>query len=543
MSASRWLKISALAVAVVSLLPLYAAAQQAPGDDGVVRLDAVKVTVERRSEDSKDVPVSASVLRPEFLDAISTSGSDIRVLAGKAPSLNIESSNGRVFPRVYIRGYGNTDFNTYASQPVSLIYDDVVQENAFLKGFPIFDLEGLEVLRGPQGTLFGRNTPAGVVKFNSVKPTIGANDGYASLSYGTYGTMTLESGLSIAMGDHWAARLSTLGQRRDDWVENRDGRDLEGYTDSAVRLQLLYQASDDFSALFNAHARHLDGTARLFRANIIQPGTNQLVDGFDAEKSFIDGGNRQELQTYGGSANLTWDLGDIALHSITAYEGIGKYYSRGDIDGGFGAVFAPPSGPGVIPFPVETAGGIKSLDQYSQEVRAESQYDGPLNWQAGLYYFHDDVEGVNYTYNTLSGGDLASYQLTRQLSADPPAQYLLGGVRLVELRGHRSFEPARRHPLHLRQEDLRRAGAGPRHPGRTVQRADRQLQGHRRSGGHLLHQRRRQCVRTCRTRFPRRQLRRAVGHRAADRGRAGDGGFVRGRHQVGPVRQPRAPEL
>ncbi|MCC4602454.1 TonB-dependent receptor [Xanthomonas campestris pv. badrii] len=414
MSASRSLKISALAVAVASFLPLHAAAQQAPGDDDVVRLDAVKVTVERRSEDSKDVPVSASVLRPEFLDAIATSGSDIRVLAGKTPSLNIESSNGRVFPRVYIRGYGNTDFNTYASQPVSLIYDDVVQENAFLKGFPIFDLEGLEVLRGPQGTLFGRNTPAGVVKFNSVKPTIGANDGYASLSYGTYGTMTLESGLSIAMGDHWAARLSTLGQRRDDWVENRDGRDLEGYTDSAVRLQLLYQASDDFSALFNAHARHLDGTARLFRANIIQPGTNQLVDGFDAEKSFIDGANTQELQTYGGSANLTWDLGDIALHSITAYEGIGKYYSRGDIDGGFGAVFAPPSGPGAIPFPVETAGGIKSLDQYSQELRAESQYEGPLNWQAGLYYFHDDVEGENYTYDTLSGGDLASYQLTRQ---------------------------------------------------------------------------------------------------------------------------------
>ncbi len=120
-----------------------------------------------------------------------------------------------------------------------------------------------------------------------------------------------------------------------------------------MRLQLLYQASDDFSALFNAHARHLDGTARLFRANIIQPGTNQLVEGFDPENSFIDGANRQELQTYGGSANLTWDLGDIALHSITAYEGIGKYYSRGDIDGGFGAVFAPPSGPGVIPFPVE----------------------------------------------------------------------------------------------------------------------------------------------------------------------------------------------
>ncbi|MEE7565897.1 TonB-dependent receptor [Xanthomonas sp. Kuri4-3] len=414
MPAIRSLHASALAVAIASLLSFPAAAQS-QSDDGVARLDAVKVTAERRSEDSKDVPVSASVLRPEYLDAIATSGSDVRVLAGKAPSLNVESSNGRVFPRFYLRGYGNTDFNTYASQPVSLIYDDVVLENAFLKGFPIFDLEGLEVLRGPQGTLFGRNTPAGVVKFNSVKPAIGAQDGYASLSYGTYGTMTLESGVSIPMGERWAARISALGQRRDDWVDNTvDNRSLEGYTDSAVRLQLLFQPGDDFSALFNAHARHLDGTARLFRANIFQPGSNQLVDGFDPESVSIDGGNTQELQTYGGSAALTWDLGDVVLHSITGYEGISKYYSRGDIDGGYGAVFAPPSGPGTIPFPVDTAGGIKNLDQYSQELRAESQYDAPLNWQAGLYYFHDSVEGENYTYDTLAGGSLASYQLTRQ---------------------------------------------------------------------------------------------------------------------------------
>lgn len=415
MSASWSLRASALAVAVVSALSFPAAAQQADSTDGVARLDTIKVTAERRAEDSKDVPVSASVLRPEYLDAIATSGSDVRVLAGKAPSLNVESSNGRVFPRFYIRGYGNTDFNTYASQPVSLIYDDVVAENAFLKGFPIFDLQSLEVLRGPQGTLFGRNTPAGVVKFNSVKPTIGANDGYASLSYGTYGTMTMETGLSVAMGDKWAARLSALGQRRGDWVDNTiDNRSFEGYMDSAVRLQVLFQPGEDFSALFNAHARHLDGTARLFRANIFQPGTNQLVAGFDPDKVSIDGKNTQELQTYGGSANLTWDLGDIVLHSITGYEGIGKYYSRGDIDGGYGAVFAPPSGPGVIAFPVETAGGIKNLDQYSQELRAESQYTGPLNWQAGLYYFHDSVEGENYTYNTLAGGTLSSYQLTRQ---------------------------------------------------------------------------------------------------------------------------------
>ncbi len=419
MPACRSLHVSALAVAIVSLLSFPAAAQQAESSDGIARLDAVKVTVERRSEDSKDVPVSASVLRPEYLDAIATSGSDVRVLAGKAPSLNVESSNGRVFPRFYIRGYGNTDFTTYASQPVSLVYDDVVQESALLKGFPLFDLAAVEVLRGPQGTLFGRNSPAGVVKFNSVAPSIGAQDGYASLSYGSYGTMTLESGLSLPMGDHWAARLSLLGQRRDDWVDNTyNGDALEGYTDTGARLQVLFQPGDDFSALFNVHARHLTGSPRLFRANIFQSGSNQLVDGFDADKVSIDGGGKQELQTYGGSAKLSWNLGDIALHSITGYEGISKYYSRGDIDGGYGAgAFVDPSqpyGPGFIPFSVETAGGIRGLDQFTQELRAESQYQGPLNWQAGLYFFHDDVEGESYDYDTLNGGVLTGFDLTRQ---------------------------------------------------------------------------------------------------------------------------------
>ena len=100
------------------------------------------------------------------------------------PSLNIESSFGRTFPRFYIRGLGNTDFDLNASQPVSLVYDDVVLENPILKGFPAFDVDRIEVLRGPQGTLFGRNTPAGIVKFDTVKPGQGRN--YARISYGTY---------------------------------------------------------------------------------------------------------------------------------------------------------------------------------------------------------------------------------------------------------------------------------------------------------------------------------------------------------------------
>ena len=132
----------------------------------------MNVTAERRIENIQEVPNSISTISGETLDAHQhRAARTCACLSGRVPSLNIESSFGRAFPRFYIRGYGNTDFRLNASQPVSLVYDDIVQENPILKGFPVFDLDRIEVLRGPQGTLFGRNTPAGVVKFDSAQPT------------------------------------------------------------------------------------------------------------------------------------------------------------------------------------------------------------------------------------------------------------------------------------------------------------------------------------------------------------------------------------
>src|SRR5262245_59782053 len=155
--------------ALLAAIAVPAAAQEArPG--GASQLETITVTAERRSENIKDVPNSVSAIRGELLDVLNSSAQDVRMLAARVPSLNIESSFGRAFPRFYIRGIGNTDFDINASQPVSLLYDDVVQENPILKGFPVFDMAQIEVLNGPQGTLFGRNPPAGVVQFESAKP-------------------------------------------------------------------------------------------------------------------------------------------------------------------------------------------------------------------------------------------------------------------------------------------------------------------------------------------------------------------------------------
>ena len=392
------------AAAALAAVQIGASAQQQMVEAG--KLAPVNVTAERRIENAQDVPNSISTLSSEILEVIGTSGQDVRVLSGRVPSLNIESSFGRAFPRFYIRGYGNTDFRLNASQPVSLVYDDIVQENPILKGFPVFDLDRIEVLRGPQGTLFGRNTPAGVVKFESVRPTK-TFEGYGSLSLGTFKTINAEGVVNVPTSGESALRISLLNQTRDNWVHNTRTtgltQDFEGYRDSAVRTQWLYQPDKDFSALVNVHARDYEGSARLFRANIIRANSNDFVAGFDERTVSTDGKNEQTIRNAGANLRLRFGLGVLTLHSITGWEKV-DVFSRGDIDGGFGAVFAPPSGPGTIPFASETADEIPKHGQWTQELRLESNDAGPLNWQAGVYFFHEDYTVESFSFDSLSAG-------------------------------------------------------------------------------------------------------------------------------------------
>ena len=346
----------------------------------------VVVTAQKRSENLQDVPLSVAALDGERLQSIFAGGDDILSLSARVPALYAESSNGRVAPRFYIRGLGNADFDLAASQPVSVIMDDVVMENVVLKSTPLFDLDRVEVLRGPQGTLFGRNTTAGIVKFDTIRPsqTLSAR---GTASYGSYGTLSFDGGVGAPIvQDLLAARLSVLVQRRDDWIDNaftKKNNALGGYEETAVRLQLLFTPTEDFSALLGVHNRSLDGTSAVFRANVLTKGSNKLNANFDREKVFFDGGggNPQAYDGSGASLKMDYKLPSATLTSITAYQTTNGV-SRGDIDGG-----NMTNGPGFIPFPSDTADGIKDLDQITQEVRLASDSDGPVTWQAGAYYF------------------------------------------------------------------------------------------------------------------------------------------------------------
>ncbi|MDQ2820838.1 MAG: TonB-dependent receptor [Pseudomonadota bacterium] len=438
----RVLQAQGAMLALSAVLPIGSAMAQEVAATG--ELQQVVVTAQRRAENIKDVPISVTSLRGEKLDVLLSGGEDIRVLAGKVPSLNIESSNGRTFPRFYIRGYGNTDFSAFASQPVSLIYDDVVQEAPSLKGFPIFDVASVEVLRGPQGTLFGRNTPAGVVKLESEKPNLKKVEGYYNFSWGTHNTVNAEGAVNVPLSEYWAMRVSTLRQHRDDYISNYSDLaktvktgDLDGYNEHAERVQFLFDPKTGFTGLFNIHQRTTDGSARLFRANLIQKGTNGFVAGTDLNSIVTNGLNTQNLNTQGASARLSWNMGnDIQLFSITGYEKVKNYFSRGDVDGGV------IGGPGIIPFQSETGGGISGLEQLSQEFRAESKYAGPLNWQAGVYYFHEDATGYSNGFNSTTRAqtsNLTSRQVNKAYAAFASLNYAVndkltvrGGLRYTE---------------------------------------------------------------------------------------------------------------
>lgn len=389
-------KIATLALAVSAAFSSSVLAQEAATTEKKeASLEQITVTAQKRTQSIQEVPISVATLSGEKFESLFSGGEDILALAVRVPGLYAESSNGRVAPRFYIRGLGNTDFDLAASQPVSIIMDEVVMENVVLKSFPLFDVQQVEVLRGPQGTLFGRNTTAGIIKFDTVKPTQDV-EGYAKAGFGSYGTMNFEGAISGGLTDELSARLSLLSQERDDYIDNAftgENDAIGGYDEKAYRLQLLWEPSADFSALLNVHGRELEGTASIFRANVFTKGSNELNENYDRETVFYDGdlqgdgidNNPQEYDGFGASLKLEYDMDEVTFTSISAIE-TAEGSSLGDVDGGFNRADGT-SGPGFIPFSAVTQDNLDDLEQYTQEFRFSSNTRDALNWQLGAFYY------------------------------------------------------------------------------------------------------------------------------------------------------------
>jgi len=413
------LNLALKGAAAITLAGLLAAPTMAQME-GV--LEEIVVTAQKREQALQDVPISVATIQGENLHALFSGSEDVLALSGRVPGLYAESSNGRAAPRFYLRGLGNIDFDLGASQPVSFIMDDVVLENTVLKSFPIFDVQNIEVIRGPQGTLFGRNTTAGIIKVNTRRPA-DETSGYARVSWAENNTINVDGAVGGSLGSTFAGRASVLYRTRDNWITNGQTglESLGDYEDVAVRLQGLWEPTDRFSALLSVQTRSLEGTSSIFRANVFTTGSNDLNQNYTRDTVWYDGGdnNPQGYDSTGVTLNLTWDFDDTSLSSITSFQDADGS-SRGDIDGGVVNIFStptPPDGltwadtnvlcpfpclpartwPGEILIPSVTEDGAET-DQFTQEFRLASANDGPFNWQIGLFYFDSmlKVETENF---------------------------------------------------------------------------------------------------------------------------------------------------
>ena len=246
-------------------------------------LEEIIVTAQKREQSLEDVPLAVSAVSGDQVDDLLGGANDIRALAARVPGLNIETSNGRTQPRFYLRGLGNIDFDVNANQPVAMVFDEVALENNVLRSVPLFDIQRVEVLKGPQGSLFGRNTNAGAIKIDSVKPTSAERDGYVRLGYGSRDTINVEGAANVLATDTFSTRVSLMYQERDNWIDNSvngPGDDFGAFEEFGWRVQFAWEPSDSFTGLLKLHGFTQDGThPNVFYANAIEQGSSGTARG------------------------------------------------------------------------------------------------------------------------------------------------------------------------------------------------------------------------------------------------------------------------
>jgi iron complex outermembrane receptor protein len=400
---------------VCSIAPGIVMAQQEEQQPGM--LEEIIVTAQKREQTMADVPISVSVITSESINEYLGGAQDIRALAARVPGLNIETSNGRTQPRFYLRGMGNVDFDVNANNPVAMIFDEISLENNTLRSVPLFDIERIEVLKGPQGSLFGRNTNAGVIKVDSVKPSEDRN-GYVSLSYGSRQTFIVEAASNFSFSDTFMVRASLKYQDRGKWIDNTfngPGDDFGAFEEFAWRLQFLWEPSDSFSAHLKLHGFNQDGSdPNVFYANAIEVGTSGVRPGFDPKIASHDSEiASMETDQYGGALNLQWTFAnDMSFTSITGYDTL-ENFQGADVDGGevtFDLADIGELGKSLFAV-VATGDGLDDLEQFTQEFRLAGQSQD-LFYHVGFYYFDEDFDLINWDYGEPRFSALVSQQTT-----------------------------------------------------------------------------------------------------------------------------------
>ena len=372
-------------LAAMSLLTMPCAGAQEATADSSDKLAEIIVTAQKREQNLQDVGTSVTAFDAAALQQLGLK--DVIDIAGQVPGLQYNQYGATV--TIYnLRGVSQNDFSDHQEAPVAVYSDDAYIASTGALAGSLFDLQRVEVLRGPQGTLFGRNATGGLIQYVSAPPT-DHPEGYLQLTGGNFGTLQSEGALSGPLTDALSARLSFSTSDHDGYITNRIGSDVNNQKQYAARLQLRLKLADDNEIRLKLHALNNDHEVAgnyswaaaapdaTGRGAFAPPGTPDFGGYINTSTSpFSQAEDRQGLfnrTVWGANARVTWHLpGNVTLVSVTDYLRMQKRYGE-DSDMSPSFLFNYDTG--------------QHYQQFSEELRLNGAVGG-LRWITGAYYLN-----------------------------------------------------------------------------------------------------------------------------------------------------------
>jgi len=373
--------------------------------------DAIIVTASKRETTLQELPVSVSVTTAETIEQAAIR--DLIDLQTVAPSLRVNQLQSSANTNFIIRGFGNGANNPGIEPSVGVFIDGVYRSRSAAQIGDLPNIQRVEVLRGPQSTLFGKNASAGVISIVTQKPQFEFG-GNAEFSYGNFDAIVAKASVTGPISDSIAFSLAGSYNNRDGYARDLNlGIDVNERNRYGIRGQLLFEPNDALSVRIIGDYDNIDENCCV-AANLVNGPTNQpvpgilpigLIDalaggpglGLEAEAPFSfevrnNFPSSNDIDNYGGSVQVDYELGAISLTSITAYREV-----RADTNQDSDFTAAELLNPNI---------GNTDINTFTQEVRVASDFDGPFNFLLGGYYFNEDINQFN---QILFGDDIRGF--------------------------------------------------------------------------------------------------------------------------------------
>jgi len=350
------------------------------------RVDTIVVTAQRRSETLQDVPVTVTAFGAELIEEARIQQIDDVVT--RTPGLSFDAFPASQ-PRLYIRGIGSSDRGAAGDPSAAVFIDEIYLGRPAAIAFDAFDVERIEVLKGPQGTLYGRNVVGGAINVITHRPELDAFDAALSATVGNYGRLDGAGYLNLPFAEDHALRISASSRSHDGYVENLYlGRDVDDEGTTSARLQYYGEPTSDMRihlTVDGTRDRATGSANHVLELDASDPLSNFYSQNFDPDVTYGSDPGYLDRDTFGARAEIANDFSFGTLTFLASYRDL-DYSFRYDFDGGN----ADPTSPGFNGVNIG-GGNDETSEMSSQEIRLSSLPDSEIDWVVGVYHYNQQV--------------------------------------------------------------------------------------------------------------------------------------------------------